>query len=52
MSMKLFKNKTHRLELHHNTFVNTEILDLSKDKLNDIDYIIGSLIGSSLFTKL
>ena len=32
------KNKTHRIELEHNTFVNTEILDLSKDKLNDIDY--------------
>jgi len=32
------KNKIHRIELEHNTFVNTEILDLSKDKLNDIDY--------------
>ncbi len=32
------QNKTHRIELQHNTFVNTEILDLSKDKLNDIDY--------------
>ena len=32
------ENKTHRIELEHNTFVNTEILDLSKDKLNDIDY--------------
>jgi hypothetical protein len=32
------ENKIHRVELQHNTFLNTEILDLSKDKLNDIDY--------------
>ena len=32
------RNEKHRLELQFNTFVNTEILDLSKDTLNDIEY--------------